>query len=57
MAHLEHGFFMNWFDNQDGEGFEYHILAAGIALTLVWAGAGRFSFDRALSQGGRSSKQ
>jgi len=44
--HLANGFFMNWFGNQAGEGFEYHILAVGIALTLVIVGAGRASLDR-----------
>ncbi len=56
MAHFEYGFFMNWYDNQGGEGVEYHILAVGIALALVWTGAGRFSFDSVLSHGGRSAR-
>ena len=24
------GFFMNWYGNQKGEGFEYHLLAIGL---------------------------
>ena len=48
MAHWEHGFFMNWFGNQKGEGFEYHLLVIGICLALVVVGAGRLSVDRAL---------
>src|SRR5947209_6215857 len=27
LVHLPNGFFMNWFGNQKGEGFEYHLLA------------------------------
>src|SRR5215510_2240569 len=26
MVHLPHGFFMNWFGKQQGEGYEYHLL-------------------------------
>ncbi len=45
MNHLQNGFFMNWFGNQKGEGFEFHILVLGIALALVVRGAGAFSID------------
>jgi putative oxidoreductase len=34
-VHWPHGFFMNWYGNQRGEGFEYHLLALGIAITLL----------------------
>lgn len=47
-AHLKFGFFMNWFGNQAGEGFEYHILAIGLALALLVTGSGALSLDRAL---------
>ena len=47
-VHGQHGFFMNWFGNQQGEGFEYHLLAMGLALVLVVAGAGRWSVDKAI---------
>ena len=40
------GLFMNWFGNQAGEGFEYHILAIGIALALTIYGGGLASLDR-----------
>ncbi|MGV1097940.1 DoxX family protein [Thiovibrio sp. JS02] len=46
LNHLEHGFFMNWFGRQQGEGIEYHILVLGIALALVVRGGGAFSLDR-----------
>jgi putative oxidoreductase len=48
-SHLRAGFFMNWFGNQQGEGFEYHLLALGLALPLVVRGAGALSVDRWLS--------
>jgi putative oxidoreductase len=49
MVHLPNGFFMNWFGNQKGEGFEYHILAVAIALALLIRGGGKWSIDRALA--------
>lgn len=49
MVHLPNGFFMNWFGNQKGEGFEYHLLVIAIAAVLLIRGAGAFSVDRALS--------
>ena len=50
MGHVEHGFFMNWYGNQAGEGFEYHILAIGISVAVVLMGSGAFSLDRKLSR-------
>jgi putative oxidoreductase len=44
-VHWQNGFFMNWFGEQRGEGFEYHILAFGIALALMATGGGRHSVD------------
>src|ERR1700761_8249288 len=44
-VHAANGFFMNWFGNQKGEGFEYHLLVIGLALALIVQGAGRFSVD------------
>ncbi len=41
----QHGFFMNWFGNQAGEGFEYHLLAIALAGILLFGGAGAFSID------------
>ncbi len=45
MVHLNNGFFMNWYGNQKGEGFEYHILAVGLALIVMIYGAGKASVD------------
>jgi putative oxidoreductase len=50
IVHKKHGFFMNWFGNQKGEGFEYHLLALGIAIGLVLGGAGLWSIDTHLAR-------
>ncbi|RHX81350.1 DoxX family protein [Leptospira yasudae] len=44
-THREIGFFMNWFGNQGGEGFEYHILAVSMGLSLLLFGGGAWSAD------------
>lgn len=44
-VHAEHGFFMNWFGAQKGEGYEFHLLVIGVALALVLTGGGRWSAD------------
>ena len=48
-VHWPHGFFINWYGNQKGEGIEYHLLALGIAITLIIVGAGAWSLDGALA--------
>lgn len=50
MVHSANGFFMNWSGNQQGEGYEYHILAIGLALVVLIKGSGAFSVDRALAK-------
>jgi len=40
---------MNWFGNQKGEGFEFHIPAIGLALVVMIKGAGKWSIDRAIA--------
>ena len=45
MVHAANGFFMNWYGNQKGEGFEYHLLAIGLALIVMIYGAGKASVD------------
>jgi putative oxidoreductase len=47
-THLPNGFFMNWEGNKAGEGFEYHLLALGLALVVLVAGGGLASVDRAM---------
>jgi len=44
-VHTQHGFFMNWFGNQKGEGFEFHLLVIGICLALLIAGVDAWSVD------------
>jgi putative oxidoreductase len=50
MVHLPYGFFMNWFGNQQGEGFEFHILAIAIALALIVKGGGKWSIDKLMTK-------
>ena len=50
MVHLRVGFFSNWFGNQKGEGFEYHLLAIALCIVLLARGAGAFSLDHMLYQ-------
>lgn len=51
LVHWKVGFFMNWFGNQQGEGYEFHLLAMAISLALVIKGGGALSIDRAVSKG------
>jgi putative oxidoreductase len=50
-VHLPNGFFMNWMGNQKGEGFEYHLLAIGMALAVIVKGSGAYSVDRSITRG------
>ena len=50
MVHYPNGFFMNWQGHQAGEGFEYHLLAIGLALVVMINGSGAFSLDRWLTR-------
>ncbi len=52
MVHWHNGFFMNWFGRMPAgkEGFEYHILAFGAAIALVFNGGGRLSVDTAVAR-------
>jgi putative oxidoreductase len=49
-VHLPNGFFMNWTGKQAGEGFEYHLLAIGMAIAILIQGSGRFALDRILAR-------
>jgi putative oxidoreductase len=49
IGHLSHGFFMNWYGNQKGEGIEYHLLMIGLALIVLIKGGGSFAVDKKLS--------
>jgi len=50
--HAANGFFMNWYGQQAGEGFEFHLLAIGMAAALGVRGGGRLSLDRLLAARG-----
>lgn len=49
LVHRSNGFFMNWMGSQKGEGYEYHILAIGIAIALMIRGGGAASIDRQIA--------
>lgn len=49
-VHIKFGFFMNWAGTQAGEGFEFHILAMGLALVVLIRGGGLFSVDAAITK-------
>ena len=44
-SHVDNGFFMNWFGNQKGEGYEYHLLVIGLCLATLVNGSGKYSVD------------
>lgn len=50
-SHIQNGFFMNWDGNQKGEGIEYFLLMLGLAGSLVFSGAGKFSIDSLIAKG------
>lgn len=50
MLHYRNGFFMNWFGNQKGEGYEYHLLVIAMGIALMIAGGGKWSVDRAVTK-------
>ncbi|HEY9724163.1 MAG TPA: DoxX family protein [Oscillatoriaceae cyanobacterium] len=52
-VHLHNGFFMNWAGTQHGEGFEYHLLAIGLALVVLFKGSGALSLDRLFTKDAR----
>jgi putative oxidoreductase len=49
-VHWPQGFFMNWFGQQQGEGFEYHLLVIGMSAALVLTGGGTWSLDRVIAR-------
>jgi putative oxidoreductase len=49
-VHWPQGFFMNWFGQQQGEGFEYHLLVIGMSAALVLTGGGAWSLDRLIAR-------
>ena len=50
-VHAANGFFMNWYVIPErGHGYEFHILAIGLALVAVLKGGGALSVDRVLTK-------
>jgi putative oxidoreductase len=44
-TNVKNGFFMNWFGNQSGEGYEYHLLVISICIAIILTGSGKYSLD------------
>ena len=53
LVHRPYGFFLNWFGQHPlgKEGFEYQVLALGLALVLIVIGGGQWSVDGLLLRG------
>ncbi len=49
-TNMKNGFFMNWFGNQPGEGYEYHLLIIGICIAIILRGSGKYSFDNLIQK-------
>ena len=49
-VHWQFGFFMNWAGQPVREGFEYHILAIGLAVAIMILGGGKWSIDHTLTE-------
>lgn len=60
-VHWPKGFFMNWFGQQQGEGFEYHLLVIAMSAALAIIGGGKWALDgliaRWLERGKGASEQ
>jgi putative oxidoreductase len=54
-VHWQYGLFMNWAGNQKGEGFEFHLLAIGVAVVLIIRGGGKWAADRAIENSLRAT--
>ncbi|MDC8448227.1 MAG: DoxX family protein [Nitrospira sp.] len=49
-VHWPHGFFMNWFGQQQGEGFEYHLLVIAMSAALLVMGGGKWALDSVIAR-------
>lgn len=49
-VHWPYGFFMNWSGQQQGEGFEYHLLAIAMSAALVVIGGGKWAVDSVIAR-------
>ena len=50
LVHWRNGFFMNWSGRQQGEGFEFHLIAIAICIALMVKGGGALSMDRIVAR-------
>ncbi len=50
MAHLQYGFYIDWFGNQEWNGIEYHILAWAMALVLMLRWGWTFALDSVMKK-------
>lgn len=46
LVHGRWGFYMNWYAERRGEGFEFHLLVLAIMVVLIVRGGGKASVDR-----------
>ncbi len=49
-AHWPYGFFINWSGQQQGEGFEYHLLVIAMSTALVIIGGGKWAVDGVIAR-------
>jgi len=49
-SNFKNGLFMNWFGNQSGEGYEYHLLVIGICIAVLLLGSGKYSIDNFIAK-------
>lgn len=47
-SHIQNGFFINWYGNQKGEGYEYFLLLIGLSVALLINGSGKLAADKLL---------
>ncbi|RHX88564.1 DoxX family protein [Leptospira stimsonii] len=48
--HTANGFFINWAGNQQGEGYEFHLLIIAISVVLFIKGGGKASIDSLIEE-------
>jgi putative oxidoreductase len=48
MVHRRYGLFLNWLGDRKGHGYEYHLLAIALAMTVIVRGSGAASLDHVL---------
>lgn len=56
-AHFRNGFYMNWYGDKRGEGYEYHLLALALCAVVLIMGSGAASVDRLLMRRGVTRAQ